>query len=304
MKTVETLRSAFAVMQPLIMKAGQEDTMRTRHRNSAPIWLIMIILALTIAACGSSDAEDSAAGTSGESIQAEEQVKNELPAADDAKDSSQTEAAEEPAADEETVTSDSDEDSAEMEGDSDAVKHANFEDIQAMHVTMGLENLDTAEILKASYSFVRPDRFLVDLFGLETLVIGDTTYTRLPQGEWTEQSARPAEGIRDAVEELTTGFLDEAAIYELIEDPSNSGLSQTGEETINGVETLVYTYDGGISSPLAGLINGEVKVWLGRDDGLLYRHEVVNATDSGLGPRSKSIIEIVYGDAVTIEGPE
>jgi hypothetical protein len=278
--------------------------MRNRYRIFVPIWLIMIILALTIAACGSSEAEDSAAGTSGEPVQVEEQAKKELPAAEDASDSSQTEAAEGPAADEETVISDSDEDSAEMEGDSDAVKHANFEDIQAMRVTMALENLETAEVLEASYSFVRPDRFLVNLFGLETLVIGDTTYTRLPQGDWTEQAARPAEGIRDAVEELTTGFLHEAAIYELIEDPSNSGLSQTGEETINGVETLVYTYDGGISSPLAGLINGEVKVWIGKDDGLLYRHEVVNSTDSGLGPRSKSIIEFVYGDAVTIEGPE
>jgi len=277
--------------------------MRNRYRISVPIWLIMIILALTIAACGSSEAEDSAAGTSGEPVQVEEQAKDELPGDEDANNPSQAEVAEAPAVDEETVTSDSDEDSAEMEGDSDAVKHANFEDIQAMRVTMALENLDTAEIMEASYSFVRPDRFLINLFGLETLVIGDTSYTRLPQGEWTEQAALPAESKKDAVLQFTTGFLREAPIYELLDDPGESDLSQTGEETINGVETVVYTYDGGISSPLAGLINGEVKVWLGKDDGLLYRHEVVNSTDSGLGPRSKSIIEFVYGDAVSIEDP-
>jgi hypothetical protein len=282
---------------------------KKRYGISNPIWLIVIILVLAAIACGSSGGEDKISDTSEESAQVEKQAETESSANEEANDSSeefvddQTEE-DEPASSSAGDVESSDQESAEMEPKSDEVMQADFEDIQAMQVTMAAENLDTGEIMEASYSFVQPDRFLANLVGLETLVIGDTSYTRISQGEWAEQALLPAGITQNAVEEMTTGFLGQAAIYELLDDPGESGLSQSGEETVNGVDTLVYTYDGGISSPLAGIIHGEVKVWLGKDDGLLYRQEVVNSTDSGLGPRSKSIIEFFYGDAVAIEDPE
>jgi len=88
-----------------------------------------------------------------------------------------------------------------------------------------------------------------------------------------------------------------------LEDPSGSKLALVGEETIKGVDTLVYTFDGGLTSPRSGIIHGQITVWLGKTDGLLYRQTVVNSTESGLGPRSSATTDIVYGDAVTIEGP-
>jgi hypothetical protein len=65
----------------------------------------------------------------------------------------------------------------------------------------------------------------------------------------------------------------------------------------------IFAFLIGIVSPMAGNINGEVAVWLGKDDGLIYRHETVNDTDSGLGPQSKSILEFFYGDQLSIGVP-
>jgi len=265
--------------------------------------VILILLAVLIVACGSSSDEDKSDEAVLVSEQEGAQDKNETSPSDEDQGAPEEQASEQSSTDEEATEAGNDESPAETSGDSGIIAHPPTVDIQAMQAAMAVENLDTGETMEASYSFVQPDRFMTNIMGLETLVAGDTAYTRIAQGEWTEQPLLSPDSIENAVEQMTIGFLEQAIVYELLEDPSESGLTLSGEESLNGIPTLVYTYDGGISSPLAGLINGEVKVWIGKDDGLVYRQEVVNSTDSGLGPRSRSIIEMVYGDAVSIEVP-
>ena len=275
------------------------------------IALIIIVLSFSALACGLLTAEDETleeavvseqdevqapvdSSTSDEDQELQEDQVEELPS---------REASDQAITDEEKETTEGDESPTDTDVGSGGIEASALEDISAMQVVMVVENLDSGETMEVSYSFIRPDRFLTNLVGLETLTIGDTAYLKDPEGQFVEQALLPADVIKLAVEEVTAAFTERATIYELLEDPSDSGLTLVGEETINSIETVVYSYDGGITSPLTGIINGEVKVWVGKSNGLIYRQEVLNSSNTGLGPRSRGIVEIVYGDAVIIEGP-
>jgi len=256
--------------------------------------ILLVFLSLIIISCGGSSGEDegkqpvSASIQTGDKDQNDTSSSEDAPAASGGKDSGQSSV---------------DESAGESGGETSAIAPTSADDIQAMQIIMVVENLGTGETMEASYSFVKPDRFQTNIMGMETLTVGGTAYLRDPQGQWVEQAAFPASLTEQAVEQVASAFTELATIYELLDDPSDSGLAQVGEEMINGVNTLVYTYNGGLISPLAGVINGEVKVWIGQADGLLYRQEVVNTSDTGLGPRSRYLVEMVYGNAVSIEGP-
>jgi hypothetical protein len=288
---------------PLLRPSVQENFVKRKTWATNYIFVFIFFLSMAIIACGGSGSDEEADEPAAASGQEAAQGQSEASSSDEIQGAAEEQVSAQSSSDEEATETLTDDSQAETGVDAGAIASAPTQDIQAMKVIMVAENLDTGETMEASYSFVNPDRFLANIMGLETLVIGDTSYMRIPQGDWTEQTTLPAASTQNAVEEMTIGFLEQATIYELIDDPSNSGLTLSGEESLNGIQTLVYAYDGGISSPLAGLIHGEVKVWIGKDDGLVYRQEVVNSTDSGLGPRSRSIIELIYGDAVSIEDP-
>jgi hypothetical protein len=273
--------------------------------------LIVIVLLFVVTACGSPSGEDDAAQPAKVSEQDEAQAPDEQPLSDvdpetpgeQVSESPAVEPVEQASADDVADTSGSEEGPAELEAETEAIMPTKLEDIQAMQVTLAVENLDSGDVMKASYSFVRPDRYMTNLVGLETMAFDDTTYRRI-QEQWVEQPILPAGVTMLAVEEVAGAFTDRATIYELLEEPGGSGLSYVGEESLNGIDMLVYSYDGGITSPITGIINGEVRVWIGKTDGLIYQQIVENSSDTGLGPRSRGIVEIVYGAAVTIEGLE
>jgi hypothetical protein len=256
---------------------------------------LLVFLSLIIIACGGSSGEDEGKQPVSVSVQTGAQNQNEASSSEDVQEAS---------GEQDSGQSSVDESAVESGGETSAITPTSADDIQAMQIIMVVENLDTGETMEASYSFVKPDRFQTNIMAMETLTVGGTAYLRDPQGQWVEQAAFPASLTEQAVEQVASAFTELATIYELLDDPSDSGLTQMSEEEINGVNTLVYTYSGGLTSPLIGVISGEVKVWIGQTDGLLYRQEVVNATDTGLGPRTRGIVEIVYGDAVSIEGPK
>ena len=281
--------------------------MKTENKAGRTIVLFLIMLSLAALACGFPSGDDATTEPAVVSETVEESEPAGPSAANESQDAPQEPQPEptvaEPAAAEETGPDGGDENPAETGELSSLIKPTSLDDIPAMQVIMVSENLDSGETMEASYSFIRPDRYLTNLVGMETLAIGETAYMKIGGAEWTEQPLLPAAITANAVEDTARAFAELAVIYDLLADPSGSNLTLEGEETINGVDTLVYTFDGGMTSPLSGIIHGQITVWLGKADGLLYRQTVVNSTDSGLGPRSSATADIIYGDAVTIEGP-
>jgi hypothetical protein len=284
--------------------------MKKKNVAGRSIVLFVIMLSLTTLACGFLTGDDETAEPADSTTAVENQDTLQEPGVEPAivepaapKETAATEA-DQPVTEEESDPVDSDEGPSENGELSSVFRPTPLEEIQAMQIIMVSENLDSGEVLEAAYSFIRPDRYLTNLVGLETLAIGETGYMKIDGAEWTEQPLLPGAITVNVVEETARAFVETAAIYKLLEDPSGSNLALAGEETINGVDTLVYTFDGGLTSPLSGIIHGQITVWLGKTDGLLYRQTVVNSTDSGLGPRSSATVDIVYGDAVTIKGPE
>lgn len=165
-------------------------------------------------------------------------------------------------------------------------------DRMRMHITS--EDVGSGVVTDVMLAIVRPDRYHLVSEGLELIVIDDTTYLKGPDGEWTTV---PGTEMISTVEGTLAAFAGEAAIQERLDTLSDSNVAIEGTETINGVETRVYTINEG---PEESSTFGRVKMWIGVEDGLLYRQEVETEL-GGLG--SQTTMEFEYGDDVTIEPP-
>ena len=168
-------------------------------------------------------------------------------------------------------------------------------EIDRMRMHIVSEELSSRQVTEITLAFVRPDRYHLISEGLELIVIEDTTYLKGPDGKWT---SRPGTEMIGTVEGTLSAFAGEAAIQERLDTLSESDVSVEGRETINGIETEIYSFnEGGDGSS----IFGQVRMWIGVEDGLLYRQEVESEL-SGVGTRAT--MEFDYGDAVVVEPPE
>jgi hypothetical protein len=167
-------------------------------------------------------------------------------------------------------------------------------EIDRMRVHVTSEDLGGGAVSNVTLAFVRPDRYHLVSQELEVIVVEDTTYLKGPNGKWTTV---PGTEMVGTVEGTLAAFAGDAAIQERLDTLSESDVTLEGRETINGVETQIYSIDEG---PDGSSIFGRAKMWIGVEDGLLYRQEV--ETELG-GVGSRTTMEFEYGDDVSIEPP-
>jgi hypothetical protein len=168
-------------------------------------------------------------------------------------------------------------------------------EVDAMRLHIVTEDFGSGLVSDVTLAFVRPDRYQMISEGVEFIVVDDTTYLKGPDGEWV---TLPGTEMSSTVDATLDAFAGLNIIEERQDTLSQRDVNFEGKETINGVDTLVYSFDEGL--PGAG-ISGLIKMWIGEDDGLLYRQEV----ESKIGDQeSRIMMEFEYGAAVTIEPPE
>jgi hypothetical protein len=168
-------------------------------------------------------------------------------------------------------------------------------EIDRMRMHIISEDVGSGQVTDITLAIVRPDRYHLVSEDLELIVVEDTTYLKGPNGGWTTV---PGTEMIATVEGTLAAFAGEAAIQERLDTLSESDVIIEGTETINGVETQIYSVNEGLEE---SSIFGRVKMWIGIEDGRLYRQEVESEL-SGVGNRAT--MEFEYGDAVTVEPPE
>jgi outer membrane lipoprotein-sorting protein len=232
-------------------------------------------------------------------LEDESQEAEEAPAGPE-EDSQEAEEAQGVTEDQEEETGDGAEVSAEPEKDSGEIKDEivtalqSTREVDSMRMHMVTEDLTSGLVTEVTLSFVRPDRYQMSSEGVEFIIIGDTTYMSSGDDQWlTLQGTEMSE----TVETTLDAFAGTDVIDERQQAITQSDINYEGKETINGVDTLVYSFNEGFEE--AELI-GQVRMWIGEEDGLLYRQEIENAI---AGAETRIYMEFEYGADVTIEPP-
>jgi hypothetical protein len=168
-------------------------------------------------------------------------------------------------------------------------------EVDALRIHMIAVDSATGDTSETTLAFVKPDRFSMSSPEFEMIVIGETTYIKDESGAWTEAPF----GMGEMFGETMNAFTDEDTVNQLIEDlqVGISALESLGEETINGHQTKVYQYSATNAFDSSAVFT---TVWIGVDDGLLYRQamEVESGDDQG-----SMTFEYEYGEDVSIEAP-
>ena len=83
---------------------------------------------------------------------------------------------------------------------------------------------------------------------------------------------------------------------------TSSNAAKVGNETVNGQETVVYSYDMDMnkSSSMKMDMKSAVKIWVRTSDGLPIKQEV---SGEAMGVKSVSTQEIEYDPSIKIEPP-
>jgi hypothetical protein len=259
------------------------------------IFILLLLLALPALACNPlSGAEDEVAENASALVEGIVDAVEE-----------QTDAAQEDNPDEPESTVDEEASSESGSGDSTSPSGSESpEDItgalrstltvDAMRMHVSSEDLNSGVLTEVTLAFVRPDKYHMSSEGVELIVIGDTTYLGTPDGEWIETPA----SMSSTVEETLLAFVSDEAIDERLNDFSSdwSRVNALGIEKINGVEVRGYEYQEAATDQFSSL----VRMWIGVDDGLLYRQEIEGNI---AGIHSRTLMDFEYGDDVVIEPP-
>ncbi len=291
--------------------------MTINNRLSIRLFLLLSLLLLPVLACST------LTGDGGDEEAAVELVEPAQSALDDLQDSggetetveeevpaSEAEVEEEVAEPQEEVAEPAESEAAESEGEgagsaepdqasgdvqeqiAGALRSATKVDAMRMH--MVTEDLANDLVTEVTLAFIRPDRYQMSSEGVDLIIIEDTTYMSTGDGNWLTMAGTE---MLSTVELTLEAFAGAEAIEERQSLLAQSEVNYEGKETINGVVTLVYSFNEGVD--VAGFGNS-VRMWIGEDDGLLYRQEIENTI---AGAESRILMEFEYGDAVTIEPP-
>ncbi len=167
--------------------------------------------------------------------------------------------------------------------------------VDSVRIAMTNTFLDTDETDTIILEYIRPDRFHMVSNDLELIIIEEKTYIKGEDDSWIESPF----GMNEVVEPLLDSFLNEATVDDIVSEmESDAGAYQyLGEESLEGTQTRVYEF----SSP--SLLSDEpdrITIWIGVDDGRIYRQEVESDDADG---RILVILEYAYGEDVVIEAP-
>lgn len=168
-------------------------------------------------------------------------------------------------------------------------------EVEAMRLHIVTEDVGSGVVSDTTLAFIRPDRYQMISEGGEFIIIEDTTYLKGPDGKWLTM---PGTDMTGTIEASLDAFAGAGVIEERLNKLLEDDVKYEGKESINGVDTLVYSIDEGLPG---SVISSQTKMWIGEDDDLLYRQELVNKIGD---TESRIIMDFEYGEAVTIEPPE
>jgi hypothetical protein len=135
---------------------------------------------------------------------------------------------------------------------------------------------------------VAPDRFHITGDQDEMIMAGGNVYMKSPGGEWTRLLFDPTEmmnQIRD------TKQLDEIR--------KSTDVALVGDDTVEGVPTLVYRYS--MKDPFGMRFTGNCKMWVGLTDSLPRKMEVEGEFNK---MKTRSVVTYYdYGANIRIEPP-
>ncbi len=168
-------------------------------------------------------------------------------------------------------------------------------EVEAMRLHIVTEDVGSGLVSDTTLAFIRPDRYQMISAGGEFIIIEDITYLKGPDGKWITM---PGTDMAGTIEASLDAFAGASVIDERLNTLSEDNVNYEGKESINGVDTLVYSIDEGL---VGTGISSQTMMWIGEDDGLLYRQELSNKVGDN---ESRIIMDFEYGAAVTIEPPE
>lgn len=168
-------------------------------------------------------------------------------------------------------------------------------DVDALRMTMIIEDLDSGEPISSIFEFIKPDRFHMASEGFELIIIGEETYIKDETGTWLESPVPMGSMLEGTID----AFTDDEAVEDLLQDleVTIDNVQSLGQETVNGKTTDVYEYTAASTFDDSIVYN---KVWIGTDDGRLYQQQI-ETESQGVGGRTTITYE--YGSDVVIEAP-
>lgn len=169
------------------------------------------------------------------------------------------------------------------------------QEVDAMRLYVVTEDITSGLVTEVTLAFVRPDRYQMISEGVEIVIIEDTTYMSTGDGEWLTIEGTE---MSNTVDSTLEAFAGTEIIDERQQSLSESNVNFDGRETINGVETLVFSYEEGFEG---SAFSGSVVMWIGEEDGLLYRQVVENSIS---GSETRVTMDFEYGESVSIEPPQ
>jgi hypothetical protein len=272
--------------------------MTFRSLFSARKTVLLLVIAMPALACNplssvEEEADDIATavieGISNASEQAAEALQDNEAASSDSSESAAAD--DQPSQSDQADTSEPSDEEAGVSQDMIAEAMRASLGIESMRIRVIIEDLTNGVTTEVTMAFIDPDRYQLSSDGLELIVIGDTTYMGTPDGEWVETPSNMAGTIQES---LASYVSEEAIEQRLNEDWSN--FHSLGTEVINGVEAAGYEFEERVLAQYLGI----VRIWIGVEDGLIYRQEIENEIS---GIDNRTTLEFEYGDSVTIEPP-
>lgn len=167
--------------------------------------------------------------------------------------------------------------------------------IDSVRIAMTNTFLDTDQTDSVIIEFIRPDRFHMVSNDMELIIIEDKTYINSGDGTWIESPV----GMNEIITPMLDSFLDETVVEEMVTDLENdAGTYQyLGEESLDGIQTRVYEFT---SPPTVSDTPDRVTIWIGVNDGRIYRQEIESSeTEGGI----LAVLEYRYDEDVVIEAP-
>ncbi|MGQ0541742.1 MAG: LolA family protein [Blastocatellia bacterium] len=140
--------------------------------------------------------------------------------------------------------------------------------------------------MQADLEFVSPDRHRLKTDkGMETIVIGKTTYMKLGNS-WRKMPMQ----LDTTITDMRNAFDKEGRKW-------FSDVKYVGEETADGKPAYLYAYHN--KGPGAGVGENDSRVWIAKDDGLPIKIEAIYKS----GNLKKMVIEYDFKTPITIEPP-
>jgi hypothetical protein len=165
----------------------------------------------------------------------------------------------------------------------------------ALRVVTVIENLTTQDRQISLISFIRPNSFRIVKEDLEIVIAGGQTYSKEKSANWFVSPREDTSKLGQVFDPYLENEVIESEIRSLRLNATD--LIYEGRESFDGKDMHILTFS--ITRSNAGS-ERQVEVWLGSEDGLLYRQVEEYSIN---GEQLRKLSSYRYGTDVTIEPP-